>query len=147
MTEGGILQMEDDENDIFLIEELFTQAGIKNPIHVVTNGQMAIDYLAGIGAFADRKKYPLPCLVLTDLKLPKKSGLEVLEWIRQQPELRKLVVIIFSSSALPSDVNRAYELGANCFVVKPVEFEETAEFVKLVKDFWLSVNRFAEIRS
>src|SRR5205809_7595133 len=93
-----ILHVEDSEEDVFLLRYAFQRADIKTPVQVVEDGQEAIDYLAGIGKFADRNEFPLRCLVLLDLKLPHKIGLEVLEWIRQQPELKSLVVIILSSS-------------------------------------------------
>jgi len=145
MTTKGILQVEDDENDVFLLRNVFEQTGITNPLHVVTNGQMAIDYLGGKGQFADRQRYPLPCLVLTDLKLPKKSGLEVLQWIRHQPHLKKLVVVVFSSSALPKDVDRAYELGANAYIQKVANPDQLKEIAHLLKGWWLGHNHFAPI--
>src|SRR5436190_9188254 len=113
MTKKGILQVEDDKNDVFLLRNMFDRAGITSTVHVVTDGQMAIDYLDGKGQFADRQKYPLPSLVLTDLNLPRKNGLEVLQWIRSQPRLKELEVVVFSSSALQKDVDQASELGAN----------------------------------
>ena len=142
-----ILQVEDDEDGAFLIKELFRETGITNPIHVVTDGQMAIDYLAGAGRFANRDSYPLPALVLLDLKLPKRSGFEVLAWLRQQPGLKKIIVIVLTSSSLTADINRAYELGANCFLVKPVEYDETAVLVKSFRDFWLKVNQTPDLQA
>ena len=103
MTKRSILQVEDDENDAFLLKALLQENGVTNAVHLVTDGQMAVDYLTGTGPFADREKYPLPCMMLMDLKLPKKSGLEVLAWLRQQPALRRIVVIMFTSSALPEE--------------------------------------------
>jgi CheY-like chemotaxis protein len=94
---------------------------------------MAIDYLSGAGPFADRQKHPLPCLVLLDLKFPKLNGLEVLAWIRQQSSLKKLVVVMFSSSSQPADVDRAYELGANSYIQKPAGVEHTLEIAQLLK--------------
>jgi CheY-like chemotaxis protein len=145
MTNKGILLVEDDENDVFLLRNVFEQTGITNPFHVVSNGQMAIDYLDGNGHFADRDKYPLPCLVLTDLKLPKKSGLEVLQWIRHQPDLKKLVVIIFSSSDLHQDVELAYEFGANAYIQKVANTNQLREIVQSFKRWWLGHNLFAPI--
>jgi CheY-like chemotaxis protein len=145
MTTKSILQIEDDENDVFLLRNVFEGAGIANPLHFVTDGQMAIDYLSGNGQFADRQKYPLPCLVLTDLKLPKKSGLEVLEWIRHQPRLKKLVVVVFSSSAHPKDVDKAYELGANAYIQKTADPNQLKEIAHLFKGWWLGHNHFAPI--
>jgi CheY-like chemotaxis protein len=140
-----ILQVEDDENDVFLLERVFKRAGIANPLRIAADGQIAIDYLAGQGDFRDRERYPLPCLVLLDLKLPKRDGLEVLEWIRRQPALRNLVVVVFSSSSLPQDIERAYKLGANSYVQKPSDAERALEIAQLFKGWWLDYNRFAPV--
>ena len=142
-----VLYVEDDADAAFLFKELFAGAGVTKQFHVATDGQMAVDYLAGNGPFAHRDQYPLPCLVLLDLKLPRKHGLEVLAWIRQQPELKKLVVIIFTSWGMPDDINRAYELGANGYLVKPVSFEGNEALVKLISEFWLHHNQFAEVKN
>ncbi len=145
MTTKSILQVEDDENDRFLLKRVFEHAGITSPLHVVTDGQMAIDYLSGEGQFADRRRYPLPCLVLTDLNLPKKSGLEVLRWIRHQPHLKKLVVVVFSSSALPQEVDVAYDLGVNAYIQKVADPDNLKEIAHLLKGWWLGHNHFAPI--
>jgi len=145
MSDGCILQVEDEEPYVFLLQLMFERAGITNPLHVVTDGQMAMDYLAGVGPFADRQKHPLPSLLLLDLKLPKVLGLDVLKWIRQQPELRRLVVIVLSASAHPDDVERAYELGANSYIEKPLELDRTLEIMKLLKGWWLESNQFSPI--
>jgi len=145
MTTKAILQVEDDENDVFLLRRVFEQAGITSPLHVVTDGEMAIDYLSGAGKFVDRQKYPLPCLVLTDLRLPKKSGLELLRWIRHEPRLKRLVVVLFSSSALPQDVDLAYELGANAYIQKSSDPQQLREIAQLLKGWWLGYNHFAPI--
>jgi len=140
-----ILQVEDEEADVFLLSVVFKRAGITNPVCVATDGQMAIDYLAGNGAFADREKHPLPCLVLLDINLPKLNGLEVLEWIRRQPSLKKMVVVIFSSSAMPGDIERAYELGASSYIEKPSGTDKALEIAQLLKGWWLGYNHFAPI--
>jgi CheY-like chemotaxis protein len=141
----SILQVEDEEADIFLLAHVFKKAGIDSPLHVVTDGQMALDYLSGNEPFADRQKHPLPCLVLLDLKLPKLTGMEVLAWIRQQPSLRNLVVVVFSSSCQPADLEQAYELGANSFLQKPTGLAHSLEVAQLLKGWWLGYNRFAPI--
>jgi len=140
MTVRPILQVEDDENDIIFVRYAFQQAQIINPMQVVKNGQEAIHYLSGIGKFADRTNYPLPCLVLLDLKLPMIGGLEVLQWIRRSKEFSDLVVIVFSSSSAPLDVQQAYRLGINSFIVKPSSTYERAELVHLLKRWWLHFN-------
>jgi CheY-like chemotaxis protein len=116
-------------------------AGIENRVLVVEDGQTAIEYLGGQGVFSDRHMHPLPGIILLDLKLPRVSGLEVLEWIRKNPGTRSVVVIILTSSNQPSDMKKAYQLGANSFVVKPGGFEELQDFAKGFKAYWLSHNR------
>ena len=143
MNNTCILQVEDEANDVFLLQRAFVQAGVNNPVQVATDGQMAIDYLGGMGRFADRARFPLPGLVLLDLKLPRRSGREVLEWIRSQPVLYKTVVIIFTSAQYVGDVSLAYELGANSFIIKPVDFSEYVEIARLLKGWWLRYNQFA----
>lgn len=145
MTNECILQVDDDENDVFLLQRVFQRAGIPNPVRVATDGQMAVDYLAGTGVYGNRAAHPLPCLVLLDLKLPRKSGLEVLEWVKQQPHLKKLVVVVFSSSVQVSDIERAYELGASSYIQKPADMQETLVIAQLLKGWWLGYNRFAPI--
>src|SRR5688572_21937770 len=125
-----ILLVEDRDEDVFLLRYAFKRAEIKNPIHVAADGQEAVDYLAGTGKFADRAKFPLPGVVLLDLQLPIKMGLEVLEWIREQPSLRTLIVIILSSSIHEGDVRHAYELGVNAFLVKPASSDALADMAQ-----------------
>jgi CheY-like chemotaxis protein len=137
----AILLAEDDENDVFFFERAAREANITNHLSVVRDGQQAIDYLAGSHQFADRNKYPLPCLIILDLKMPRRTGLEVLEWLRSTAALRLIPVIVFSSSAQPDDIERAYQLGANAFVVKPPSVEKRLEFARLVKGFWLHYNQ------
>src|SRR5580765_8485160 len=115
-----ILQVEDDPNDVYFLQHAMTKAGVANPIHVASDGQQAIDYLKGAGKFADRDQFPLPCLVLLDLKLPHVMGLDVLKWIRQESGL-SLVVLLLTASAEEADIAAAYRLGANAFLVKPSE--------------------------
>lgn len=131
-----ILQIEDDANDVFLLQHALASAGVENPIQVATDGQQAIDYLSGVGAFADREKFPLPCLVLLDLKLPYVMGLDVLKWIRQQPG-PTLIVIMLTASASAEDIASAYRLGANAFLTKPSKASSLVEMARALKDFWL----------
>ena len=137
-----ILQVDDDENDVFLLQHAMTKAGVKNPIQVVTDGQQAIDYLAGAGKFADRAKFPLPCLILLDLKLPYVMGLDVLKWIRQQR--RVALVVMLTASGSDADIAAAYRLGANAFMTKPSESNKFEDMVKALKDFWLTHNTMPE---
>jgi CheY-like chemotaxis protein len=138
--DGLVLLVEDDPNDVLLIQRAWRKSNIAAPLQVVADGEAATHYLSGGGEFADRQRYPLPMLVLLDLKLPRKSGFEVLAWLRQQPILRRLPVVILTSSSEPEDINRAYELGANSYLVKPVQFETLQEMMQTVHLYWLVLN-------
>ncbi len=137
MPQKCILHVEDDENDVLLLNLAFKQAGITTPVQVVPDGQRAIDYLARVGPFSDRTKYPPPKLVVLDLNLPRKNGLEVLDWIRDQPALKDLVVIIFSSWARKGDVEHASKIGAHSYVLKPMDIDQYRRFAKRLKETWL----------
>jgi two-component system response regulator len=134
-----ILQVEDDPNDVFLFQHAMTKAGVKNPVQVANDGQQAIDYLRGAGKFANRDKFPFPCLVLLDLKLPYVMGLDVLRWIRRQPG-PALTVLMLTASGEEADIVSAYQLGANGFLTKPSEAHKLHDMVRAIKDFWLTHN-------
>ncbi len=137
-----ILLVEDDHNDVLLIKRAFQKVKIANPIIVLNDGEQAISYLAGREPYIER---PLPVLILLDLKLPRKSGHEVLEWLRQQQKLRRLPVVVLTASCESSDINRAYDLGANSYLVKPVTFDALVEMVKTLNLYWLIFNKTAEV--
>lgn len=141
MNPDPILLVEDNEDDAFFMRQAVKDADIVNPLVHVEDGQQAIDYLDGQGVYADRQKYPLPMVVFLDLKLPMKSGHEVLQWIRQQPQFKKLVVIVLTSSSEPVDLNRSYQLGANSFVVKPPTPKQLLDLAEAFKLWWLRQNR------
>jgi two-component system response regulator len=134
-----ILQVEDDPNDVFLFKHAMKKVELANPIQIASDGQEAIDYLSGVGKFADREEFPVPDLVLLDLKLPYVMGLDVLKWIREQPNTAP-VVIILTASAEDEDIASAYRLGANAFLTKPSAANKLQEIVKSIKDFWLTHN-------
>jgi len=134
-----ILQVDDDPNDVFFMQRAMKKVGIANPIQVASDGQEGIDYLRGAGKFADRRKYPFPCLVLLDLKLPYVMGLDVLRWIRGQP-LISLPVIVLSASGQDDDIATAYRLGANAFLTKPSQSSKLEDMMRAIKDFWLLHN-------
>ena len=112
------LLVEDNEDDAFFMKRAFRDAGLNNPLHVVTDGQQAIDYLAGSGVFAERGKYPLPDMIFLDLKMPGRDGFDVLAWIRQEHQ-SKVPVAVLTSSPEEIDRKRARELGADCYLLKP----------------------------
>ncbi|MDY7031651.1 MAG: response regulator [Thermodesulfobacteriota bacterium] len=145
--QNTILLIEDDPNDIILIKRAFTKANIANPIHVVEDGEEAIAYLAGKGQYTNKEKYPLPILILLDLKIPRKSGHEVLEWLRSQPGLKRLTVVVLTSSQQINDINRAYDLGANSYLVKPVTFDRLLDMVKALNFYWFILNENPEVKS
>jgi len=144
-TSAAILLVEDNEDDVFLMKRAVHAAGIVNPLHIVEDGQQAIDYLSGNGVFAARDKYPVPAIVFLDLKLPIKGGLQVLEWIRTQKQLEGLVVVVLTSSNEPSDLRDAYKLGANSYVVKPPTAAQLIDLTKAFKWYWLQFNRFEKV--
>jgi DNA-binding response OmpR family regulator len=135
-----ILHVEDEENDAFLFRHAMIRAGHLVPIQVATDGQMAIDYLKGEDSFSNRAEFPIPSLVLLDLKLPHVPGLEVLKWIRREAGL-SIPVLILSSSENEAEIAAAYELGADAYLVKPSDSGELAEIARVIKDFWLMQNR------
>ena len=139
-----ILLVEDKEDDILLVRRAFSKGGILNPLHVVRDGDEAIEYLSGDGKYRNRAEYPLPQLMLLDLKMPGTDGFEVLQWVRKQPRLGSLVVVVLTSSVAIRDINRAYRMGANSFLVKPMDFENTVEMAKTVQKYWLAMSQAPE---
>jgi two-component system response regulator len=135
-----ILQVEDEENDVFFLKIAFKAAEVTNPLHVARDGQEAIDYLSGNGEYANREQFPLPGLMLLDLKLPRVMGWEVLKWTRARPELQGLVVVILTSSQLEYDIKLTYELGANSYLVKPSSTLELRKIAVGIKRYWLELN-------
>jgi CheY-like chemotaxis protein len=139
MKSKCVLLAEDDENDVLFLQRAFRQAEITAPLQVTHDGQEAINYLSGLGKYVDRELYPLPCLVMLDLKMPRKNGMEALEWIRGREDLRALPVIIFSSSVHPEEINQAYRLGASAFLTKPSGVKERLELAQRIKRSWIGL--------
>lgn len=133
--ENRILHVEDNPDDVMLMDLAFSRAGVPAKLHVVNDGDEAIAALQN-GAFAGGG----PICVLLDVKLPRVSGLDVLAWIRSQPHLKRLPVILLTSSSQSSDINRAYDLGANSFLVKPPDLESLTELMKTVAHYWVQTN-------
>ena len=144
MNSIPILYVEDEEADVMLFQHVLTKAEVHNPFRTVKDGKAAKNYLAGDGPFADRRLHPLPGLVLLDLNLPYWSGFEVLEWIRQQPQLRRVPVVVFTSSSRPDDIARAYDAGANGYLVKPNALADLKTLTLALRDFWLLHNRLPD---
>lgn len=138
-----VLLVEDTANDIVLMRRAWKKEQVNARLEVVTDGQAALHYLDGKGQYSNREQFPLPCMVLLDLKLPYIMGMEVLAWIRAQSCFKTLPVIILSTSALGSDVDQAYQLGANAYLVKPSDVAQLTEIVRLIRDFWLCANHFS----
>jgi len=141
----GVLAVEDDSNDALMIRRAFKKANLLNPLLFLDNGDAAVDYLSGRPPYDERGRYPLPSLILLDLKLPRRSGLEVLQWLRQQPRLRRIPVVILTSSMENCDVRKAYDLGCNSYLVKPVNFEGLLASVKTLGLYWLVMNQMADM--
>lgn len=141
----SILLVEDDYNDILLIKRAFRKANIQQPMNMVSDGDEAIAYLSRAGEYSNSQTYPIPKLVLLDLKLPRRSGLEVLDWINQQPVLKRLLVVVLTSSQESSDLDRAYDLGANSYLVKPVNFQDFVKLIDLVERYWFQLNQQPKI--
>ena len=128
-----VLLAEDDENDLILIRRAFRTVGLPNPLLVVRDGQEAIWYLNGEGIYADRRKYPWPCLVLLDLKMPLADGFDVLAWLQKRRRHKDLRVVIFTSSNQDADQLRAFGLGADGYWVKPPYFDELLAIARHVQ--------------
>jgi CheY-like chemotaxis protein len=135
-----ILLVEDSDDDVALIRRAFRRGGVTTGLRVLGDGDSAVAYLAGEGDFHDRERHPMPRVLLLDLKLPRRSGLEVLEWVRSRPELRSLIIVILTSSRESRDLHVAYQLGANSFLVKPVEFDRLLDLVKTLDLYWIGYN-------
>ena len=137
---GSVLLVEDDPNDVALTQRAFARAGFANPLQTVNDGEQAIAYLAGQAPYADRRRHPLPMLVLLDLKLPRRSGFEVLTWLRGTQNIRRLPVVVLTSSQHSPDVDRAYDAGANSYLVKPVAFEGLLSVIRTLGLYWIMTN-------
>lgn len=141
MSSPTILVVEDNSTEMLLLKRAWQRAKIPNPLQWVLDGVEAIAYLNGDGKWSNREEYPLPALVLLDLKMPLVSGFDVLRWVRQHPVLHKIRVVMFSSSDEPRDINQAYELGTNSYSVKPLHFEDLVRVVDLLSKHWLNLSR------
>ncbi len=140
MNRPTILHIEDDPNDVLLLEHACRKANVSCDLQRVADGDEAIAYLRGADGFANREKFPVPRLILLDLKMPRLNGFDVLEWLRKHDKLRTMPVVVLSSSNHDADLKRAYELGVNSYLIKPVSFDSLVEIVKAIHDYWLTLN-------
>jgi CheY-like chemotaxis protein len=133
-----VLLVEDDEGDVLMTREAFEFHKMRNALHVVTDGEQALQFMRRTGAFADA---PRPGLILLDVNLPRVSGLEVLAELKQDLELAVVPVVMLTTSQAEEDILRSYELHANAYVSKPVDFEHFIEAIRQIDDFFLTLVR------
>jgi len=131
-----ILLVEDDDNDIYLVRRATGSGGAGHSVHAVHDGMEAIDYLTGVGVFADRNRFPLPNVVMTDLKMPRMGGFDFLHWLRTNPQYSVIPTIIYSSSHLERDVREAYSRGANSYIAKPSGMAQMLEILGTIYNYW-----------
>lgn len=132
-----ILVAEDDENDVFFLQRALKEAGVQNALFVARDGQEAVNYLSGEPPYSNRADYPLPSLLLLDLKMPRMGGFDVLAWLHSQKEFADLTVLVFSSSSEESDVRKAKDLGADDFLVKPHDSHKLVNLLLEIQKRWL----------
>jgi len=137
--------VDDNEDDRFLAEQAWAEAGIRNRLISVDGGGRALDYLLGVGEYADRAKHPLPAFILLDIKMPGVSGFDVLSRVRAEPKVRSLPVLMLTASTSPSDVDEAHRLGANGFFIKPSSVEELVQLFSAINGCWLKFNQFPDL--
>lgn len=135
-----LLLVDDNRMDVELTLNAFREVGLHSTVHVVTNGPEALDYMFGKGRFSDRRKYPIPNLILLDLKMPGMDGHEVLRQIKAAQPYRRVPVVILTSSQEDNDRAKSYDHGANSYVVKPISFDGFTKVVKQINDYWLQLN-------
>ena len=145
LDKAVILLAEDDQNDVLIMKKAIARAGIPNPVQVLDNGRKVVEYLAGKGEFGQREKFPLPGLMLLDLKMPWMDGFDVLMWLRGRPSFDALPVVVLTASKLQSDIDRTRALGVYDYRVKPHLFEDLVRLLDDVRKCWLDerFNRFA----
>ncbi len=136
-----ILLVDDSENDLLLMRAAFKKAGFDFPLQEVRNGEEAIAYLKGDAPYSDRNAFPLPTVMLLDLNMPMKNGFDVLAWVRAQPGLQRLTTIVLTASMRTEDVERAFDLGANSFLLKPGSLEALVDMARCLRD-WIRISHF-----
>jgi CheY-like chemotaxis protein len=146
-TTDLVLVAEDNPDDALLLRRALAKAGIVARLKIVSDGEEMLLYLQAKGAYADRSACPMPSLIILDLKMPRRDGLEVLAWMAENPELSVVPKIVLSASNLENDVRNAYNLGANTYFVKPTTFEELVETMRMVESYWNKASKVRPLRS
>lgn len=146
MVERLVLLIEDSENDIELVKRSFERVGFGHPLAVVRSVEQAKAYLEGRLIYSNRTQFPIPALILLDLKMPAEDGFDFLAWIRGRPEFKSIPVVALTASDQMKDVNRAYQLGANSFLVKPHDFENFVETSRLLQQYWLGLSLGPQVK-
>jgi CheY-like chemotaxis protein len=136
----NVLLIEDSEDDIFMIKMACQRTGIPHLLRVVTDGDMAVSYLSGKEVYADRTTHPMPDVIFLDIKMPKRDGHEVLQWIRSQPALKNIPVVMLTGSSHPADIDRAYKLGVTSYLQKVPCLAEFGQAVRIILKYWLELN-------
>ena len=140
-----ILLVEDDADDVFFFSRALRDSGLETPLEVVNDGQAAVNFLAAAGLRSGGNQLSVPGLIVLDLNLPLKSGLEVLKWIRQESVWKTIIVIVLTSSTSESDMNQAYLLGANSYVIKSSDATQLRQFGHFLKSYWFGLNQLPPI--
>jgi CheY-like chemotaxis protein len=135
-TQLTVLLAEDEEDDVFFLKRALNKSRITDPLHVVNDGEHAVDYIRGERDYGNRRRHPMPDIMIVDLKMPGKSGFEVLNWLRRESRCRSMPLIILSSSPEPRDIARAYEFGANAYLVKSSDMDHFSAILKDLYEFW-----------
>jgi CheY-like chemotaxis protein len=141
----SVLLVEDDSNDVLFVQRAFRRVNSAISVNTVKDGEAAVDYLVGVGDYANRDRYPLPAMILLDLKLPRRSGIEVLQWIRSREAIKRIPVVVLTSSRERIDVDRSYDVGVNSYLVKPVNFDVLSEMIHAINSYWLSLNEYPSV--
>ena len=140
-----ILLVEDDASDAELFRRGFEKANVLNPLVQLHNGDEALAYLAGVDQYSDRVKFPLPALILLDLKMPGMTGLQLLQWMRTQRDIRRIPVVVLTGNEEPATVNAAYDLGVNSYLLKPGDAAQIGELVQSIQRYWMEMNQAPQL--
>ncbi len=142
-----IIMADDDPDDCLLMKDAFEEQSLTDCLRVVEDGEELLEYLRLQGPYGDRKRFPPPDLIILDLNMPRKDGRTVLREIKADPQLKRIPVVIFTTSREREDINRSYDLGASSFIVKPVSYQDLKEVVKTLNQYWLHTVELPDVAS